>query len=299
MRPSTPVYLISLYDLHHHIDQHETAATASSRDQRRFLDSGGYEIGTTSDSWHSDISPGSKPWTPELYVMTARTHGRPSDTLVSFDRPELSLGEQVQQGMALFAEVDLAGVARDLLVHPNGATPEAVTDAVAYFAPDIDILGLTEKDIGYPWFLGAAFIRELRCRLDARLGRYLPIHVFGCLDPKTLPHLFFAGADIFDGLAWMRYYFRDGHAFYAKEIEYDGPPATLLDPGSGARFLLAHNIEELSKLQADLQYSVSAGDPSLFTDCLDALLGLEEAQSLVSDPSPAVPGEGAERHNGR
>ncbi len=153
------------------------------------------------------------------------------------------------------------------------------SDLLAYCTPlhnfrygiDIDIVGLTEKDIGFPWFITASYIHQLRITLDDVLGRYVPIHVFGCFDPQTIAYLFFAGADIFDGLAWMRYYFHNGHAFYSREFEYKAPPEQLLKPWDAAKNLLRHNVEELERLRTDLRYAVLTRDVSQFEECLENL----------------------------
>lgn len=279
-----PTYLVSLYDLHYHLHQ-IPKVDLSEGGTSRFLDSGGYEVHPLVDPLDLQGAPGLNPWSPDHYIAAARSHGRSGDTLVSFDHPTLSPSEQVQRGLALFDAVAPAGLRRDLLVHPNGATPGELAQAVAARSAEFDILGLTEKAIGEPWFLAAAFIQELRGHLDARLDRYVPIHVFGCLDPRTLPYLFFAGADIFDGLAWMRYYFRDCHAYYAKEIEHEVPPEALLDLGGLTRTLLAHNIEQLERLRNDLQYSVLTGDYQAFAPNLEVLLDLHpKATSIRSSP---------------
>ena len=41
---------------------------------------------------------------------------------------------------------------------------------------------------------------------------YKPIHVWGGLDPMITPLYYFAGADIFDGVSWLRYFFHNGMA---------------------------------------------------------------------------------------
>ena len=41
-----------------------------------------------------------------------------------------------------------------------------------------------------------------------------PIHVFGSLDTVTTPMYFLAGADIFDGLTWLRFAFHGGYTVY-------------------------------------------------------------------------------------
>lgn len=275
-----------MYDLHHHLGQPTVGERDESGDNR-FLDSGGYEIHPAVDVLDLQGPPGREPWSPELYVATARAHARRGDTLISFDDSSLPIEEQVRLGLRLFDEVGMPGVRRDLLVHPCGITPSQLAQIVAERSSEFDILGLTEKDIGEPWFLAADFLRDLRDQLNARIDRYLPIHIFGCLDPRTLPYLFFAGADIFDGLAWMRYYFRDGHSNYAKEIEHDLSPEISLDRERLRDALLGHNIEQLEQLRNDLQYSVLANDYEEFLPCLDLLLALSQVPSTNGDAMTA------------
>jgi len=77
----------------------------------------------------------------------------------------------------------------------------------------------------------------------------------------------------------MRYYFRDGHCFYYNEFEYDTQLEYLLDSEEAMRNLLGHNVEELERLRADLQYSVLTRDLSQFELCLENLQAFELATS--------------------
>jgi hypothetical protein len=45
-------------------------------------------------------------------------------------------------------------------------------------------------------------------------GVQIPLHIFGCLDPLTIILYFLCGADIFDGLAWLKYTFFNNLALY-------------------------------------------------------------------------------------
>ncbi len=56
-------------------------------------------------------------------------------------------------------------------------------------------------------------IGTLRRALDGA-GVTTPIHVFGSLDPLSSSLYFLAGAEIFDGLTWLRYSYRNGQAVY-------------------------------------------------------------------------------------
>ena len=51
-------------------------------------------------------------------------------------------------------------------------------------------------------------IAKLRYALDDA-GIDAPIHVFGALDPVSSGAYFIAGAEIFDGLTWLRYSYDD------------------------------------------------------------------------------------------
>lgn len=280
-----PTHLISLYDIHHYLQMgSDTAmddntpnadATLPRRSGLRFLDSGTYETTLLPIAPGDPEGPeGHLPWSRDLYLETAGMHGCPGDVLVSYDDPTKTLTEQIVEGWSAFAHVTTPGIRRSLLVHPNGAAPATLADIVARHAADLDILGITEKDISPPWFLAAAYLRDLRAALDVALGRYVPLHIFGCFDPQTIPFYFFSGADVFDGLAWMRCYFRDGHAYYVKEYEYAATEAELLDPEVATRSLLEHNVEEMERLRADLRYAVLTGDCAQFEPHLRRLYDL-------------------------
>ena len=279
-----PIQLLSLYDIHYYLNRPDISNSLQSASGVHFFDSGQYEAEGFRDIWGSSHDH-QQQWSEDLYVESAKNVVRPGDILVSYDDRSLNLTNQIQQSLALFERVGVQNINRNLLLHPNGVSPDILAESITKDAPDIDIIGLTEKDIGFPWFLAASYIYQLRTKLDTILDHYLPIHIFGCFDPQTIPYLFFSGADIFDGLAWMRYYFRDGHAFYDKEFEYDTSPEILLEPAEVIRNLLAHNIEELERLRADLRYSVLARDPTRFGKCLEKLKAFEFAASSQRNAS--------------
>jgi len=269
-RSRNPRPLLSLYDVHHYLDR-EAIRDDTASGIGCVYDSGNYEVGVTDDSWTIAAPPGQRAWNPDLYIEVARAVVRPGDTLVSFDLFDATLEEQVEQALALFERIDAVGVRRALLLHPNGVTPSDMAMMVASHTADFDILGITEKDLGLPWYVGATYLRELREAVAERADRYVPIHVFGCLDPRTLPLLFLAGADIFDGLAWSRYYFRGGHAYYAREFEHEAAIGTLTDWETSMLALAAHNIEEMEALRNNLQYAVLSGDVAGFEASIAAL----------------------------
>ena len=72
-----------------------------------------------------------------------------------------------------------------------------------------DIIGVTEKDLGKNLFDRIKRVAKLRKGLDD-VGVMAPIHIWGGLDPLMTPLFFFAGAEIFDGISWLRYAYQNG-----------------------------------------------------------------------------------------
>lgn len=78
---------------------------------------------------------------------------------------------------------------------------------------EFDIIGVTEKELGNSILGRMRNIAKIRRALE-KAGLDTPIHVFGSLDTITTPMYFLAGADIFDGLTWLRFAFHEGHTIY-------------------------------------------------------------------------------------
>jgi len=165
-RDVAPIQLLSLYDLHHYLHDPEILHAPEFRTTARFLDSGVYETEGLADILSNRNQADQLFWSQELYVESAKTLAHNGDVVVSYDDRSQSIDNQIAQGLSLFERIEQQGMTRDLLLHPNGAPPERVADAIAGLAPDIDIVGLTEKDIGFPWFIAASYIHQLRVTLD-------------------------------------------------------------------------------------------------------------------------------------
>src|SRR5260370_15639894 len=191
-RDVAPIQLLSLYDLHYNLQDPEILHAPEFTSTARFLDSGVYETDGLADLLNSQNQAGQPLWSQELYVESARIFAHSGDVIVSYDDRSLSIDNQIAQGLSLYEHIEQQGITRDLLLHPNGASPERVVDAIAGLAPDIDIIGLTEKDIGFPWFIAASYVHRLLKTLNVVLERYVPIHIFGCFDPQTIACLFFS-----------------------------------------------------------------------------------------------------------
>jgi hypothetical protein len=116
------------------------------------------------------------------------------------------------------------------------------TDRLAVFS----VIGVTEKELGSSMGRRLICLAELRDSLTAA-GLHTPIHVFGGLDPLMTPLYFMAGADIFDGLSWLRY------AFTSTGSQYDQAHLSLTQPTDNfeSAFALQRltNLEHLVQLQ--------------------------------------------------
>ena len=49
-------------------------------------------------------------------------------------------------------------------------------------------------------------------------GLNIPLHIFGALDPLSVCLYYIAGAEVFDGLTWLRYGYRNGLCIYPHNL---------------------------------------------------------------------------------
>jgi len=114
-----------------------------------------------------------------------------------------------------------------------------------------DVLGVTEKGLGAGPLDRMVTVARLRRALD-EADIKIPIHIFGSLDPLSICLYTIAGAEIFDGLTWLRY------AFAEDQCVYTHSHATLrfglhtTDTSQRLR-VITENYHYLMKLQADLR----------------------------------------------
>ena len=257
-------YLLSLYDYRYLLS---SRLHKESHDARiRIWDSGGYETSKGDDlSSHFSAIRGDSAWTEDLYVEVASTIAwKEQDILVSFDsyknRKDISIADQLESACRLFERIP-GSYLRDVLLHVDlRVSPEKVAEVVAGFEGCFDIIGFTEKGIAPTWFQGIRFVSGVRTALNDSLGVYVPLHIFGCFDPKTITRFFFAGSDIFDGLSWLRYLILDGYTYYVREYEHFVHQSQHAQLGDYRSEIVSHNIAELMKLRNDLIYCVNSCD---------------------------------------
>ena len=184
-----------------------------------FLDSGGYECAKDEEFAVSGLyKPQSREWSRSIHREVVENYPKhPPTVVVSYDHPleRERIEKQIKNAKNLFRGMD--GVLREILVKPRSkkSTKIDIRDVVSSIRElcRFDIVGFTEKELGNSLLDRMTSIARIRLAMkDSNLE--VPLHIFGSLDPVTTPLYFLSGADIFDGLSWIRFVFHEGDTFY-------------------------------------------------------------------------------------
>jgi hypothetical protein len=206
--------LISAYDLSHKLIEGPFDFAPLL-----FLDSGGYEASKEAElSDFGEHEHHALGWSEQQYLQEVNKWSSLTETIVvSYDHPNerLKLAEQVKRANKLLPKKP--GRIREFLMKPERTDQrflkiKSVIENIHQMA-EFQVIGVTEKEIGASVLERMGNIAQIRLELN-RAGLELPIHVFGSLDTITTPLYFVAGADIFDGLTWLRFAFKDGQTLY-------------------------------------------------------------------------------------
>jgi len=183
-----------------------------------FIDSGGYEcsIGYKASKYNL-YNLDLREWNEKCHLSAIENlEKKPPKVIINFDHPTLRrpLEEQIDRAKDLFKKNN--GHLREFLIKPEDKCElidvEKVIQNLKSFT-SFDIIGIIEKELGPTILDRMVSIATIRSEMDRRKISK-PLHVFGSLDTITTPLYYFAGADIFDGLAWSRYIFHDGKTLY-------------------------------------------------------------------------------------
>ncbi|NLD49671.1 MAG: hypothetical protein GX660_21190 [Clostridiaceae bacterium] len=208
----TEAMLLSAYDLgHHHIPY-----DFGFMPEIIIVDSGGYEVSDEHDlsavwRYKTEI----KKWDLDQYRSVLNTWPKHVPSIfVSYDNRAPQL-KQIEAARELFK--DYPDHLHDFLLKPETPTQTMLkVENISPFVEELsafDIIGVTEKELGNSLLNRMLALAKLRRLLDNHKIN-APIHVFGSLDPITSSLYFLAGAEIFDGLTWLRYSYWDGKAIY-------------------------------------------------------------------------------------
>jgi hypothetical protein len=219
--------LISAYDLHFaHFDgsRDGKGSPFNSLQKSRliFLDSGGYELAPDFDS----CEPKTPSYAPrkgyglEQYLKVlkrvAEDPAHRSFVISNFDwattrRP---LAKQIEAARRVFQSVPgqlTSFILKPWLKGQHTIEPERLSKKEFKSMAGFDVIGVTEKELGSSILERLTHIAQLRHELDVA-DNPAPIHVWGGLDPIMTPLYYFAGAQIFDGVSWLRYAYANGVA---------------------------------------------------------------------------------------
>lgn len=218
--------LISAYDLHFdHFKAPKIRPKAAIEHLRNaalvFVDSGGYELAPDYDSTEPKRPPyaatqpfGKRKYIAELRKLATQPQALPS-VIANYDWGTRSrpLREQIRAARELFRL--FPDSLHDFIIKPGDkgdfVEPQLMTQRDFADLRGFNIIGVVENELGVHLGEKLRRLAELRRGLNGA-GITVPIHLWGGLDPLLTPLFFFAGAEVFDGVSWLRYAYLNGVA---------------------------------------------------------------------------------------
>ena len=224
------------------------------------VDSGMYEARSRACSHSDGFEDFAKPdWTREQYWDTVRDLDPSANIiLVNYDESR-RLELQIACAAEDFAISPTA--ASDFLLKPDSDTPIV---NVARLAEQIeplqkfDIIGITAREAGESLLKRCRTVIMLR-ELLSSTDTAKPIHVFGAISPLEIVTFFLCGADIFDGLSWLRLSYAQGQSRAIAECAFDNGKVDLFDSEVCFHEWIA-NISLLYRLQRALHGYITTYD---------------------------------------
>ena len=249
---TTSTSLVSAYDIYHGA----LPMSAAYGSDLVFVDSGGYEAYANSEL----AEP--RPWSLDAYrTILSKLEDRTTLVTVTFDfGSRKPIDEQLEAAKQLAD--DFPHFFWDLLVKPESTTePYVNVGALIARMPlkaPFAILGFAESELGSSVLERARNILLIR-RALTETGSDPPIHVFGCLDPFAIRYYLAAGADIFDGLQWLRSVMTEEGLFrlssrIVREDRWDKDENTV-----EASFRM-RNLDTMRALQRNLTHFADTGE---------------------------------------
>lgn len=212
----TESLLISAYDIFH---KHIPFREADICTDITIIDSGGYETSEVYDfSTTAKYGYPIKDWDKDrLKSVLAGWPKHKAAIIVSYDHgtERVSLQSQIDGALDFFR--NYPDFLNSFLIKPetNNQAYIQIPNIIEnlHQLKDFNIIGMTEKELGNSILQRMQNIAKIRVALSEN-GIEAPIHIFGSLDPVTSILYFLAGAEIFDGLTWLKYAYHEGAAIY-------------------------------------------------------------------------------------
>lgn len=263
--------LISAFDLYHSLIPSADKFAHSA--EIVFIDSGGYETSSNYDfsgiiEYESDSKRINEWNVNKLESVIRKWSLRYPAVIVNFDHGNIrkSLCEQIEEANSFFQK--FPDMLKTFLIKPETNKQHIVQiDNIIKSIHELDqfdIIGLTEKELGISMLKRMQNIRKIRKKMDeVRISK--PIHIFGSLDPISSVLYFLAGAEIFDGLTWLRFSYFNNTTIYVPNF------AVLNNEIGIARTdvrikadSIVNNIRYLNKLKYAMINFISSKDYSEF-----------------------------------
>ncbi len=241
--------LFSAYDLYHKKLSYDKLCFSDLT----FIDSGNYEY---LNQENNELE-----WTKDLYFeVLDKLDPTSTISIISFDKYS-SYKEQLKIAKEIYDRYPDS--IQDFLLKPE-KNPKDVNELIWNFEElkgiieeigNFDIIGITEKDLGFSLFERCHNLIVLR----SLLGPEKPIHIFGCDDPQTVLLYNFLGGDIFDGTSWTRFYFWRGYAMYLKH--YSLISSSWTDRiGYNNIKAIKENLDQMRRFQSNLHQFINTNN---------------------------------------
>jgi len=206
--------LISAYDIHK--KYYDKPISYCRNKEMVIIDSGGYELSDFVDSTEPKFQ---KPIEDKRYTINKyekilnKLTGNTSYVIANYDidTKGLKLSEQIKRAKTLFRK--FPKYLHSFVIKPSGKSANYinVNEIISHLdkMSNFGVIGITEKELGSNPLEQLKNIANLRIALNNKKLN-IPIHIWGGLDPVITPLYFCAGAEIFDGVSWLRYgYYKD------------------------------------------------------------------------------------------
>jgi hypothetical protein len=175
----------------------------------------------------------------------------------------MNFAAQIECANELFANHNNRHL-KSFLLKPETTTASTLRDVLPVVLNDIqlletfDVIGVTEWELGTTMLDRMVNIASLRKSMDEAGQQRIPLHVFGALDPLSTILYFLCGAEIFDGLTWLRYAYDHGECVYRHNHSALNFTLDTRDELARSR-ILVNNYYYLRNLEGELRAFCSTG----------------------------------------
>jgi len=216
----TESMLVSAYDIRYgHLPKPKRFPCTPSL---TLVDSGGYETGMDHDySTIYSYDHKTEEWNSKTYqsVLDEWPPQIPA-AFVNFDKESAgkTIPRQIAHAMSFLSQYPQH--LHTFLIKPTRKCKGLLKNTVIVAQPYLKelarfhIIGVAEKELGRNMLDRMETIARLRRGLNAA-GVSAPIQVFGALDPLSSSLYCISGAEIFDGLTWLRFSYKEGQCVYS------------------------------------------------------------------------------------